>query len=552
MRILSFDALVVGSGAAGLTAALELAPLSVAVVTKDRLGQGGSSAHAQGGIAAAVGRGDSPALHAADTLAAGAGLNDPEAVRVLTSEGPARVMRLIALGAAFDRRPDGLLSLGREAAHGRRRVLHAHGDATGAEVMRALRAAAGGASHVTVLEETFAWDLIREGSRVAGVTAIGARGERLVLRAPAVILATGGIGHLFARTTNPPEVTGDGLAMAARAGARLVDVEMVQFHPTALAVPGADPLPLLTEALRGEGATLVDGRGRRFMLDEDPAGELAPRDVVARSIERRLAAGQPVFLDARDAVGKAFPERFPTVFELCRAHGLDPRVEAMPVSPAAHYHMGGIHADPDGRTSLPGLWACGEAASTGVHGANRLASNSLLEALVFGARVAGAVCSARPAPVRLAAEPVPPPAGARREPESAAGERRIAHLRELVWRHAGVARSGAGLAELAAELDGLGAAETDGRGRAEMGGEGRNLLTVARLLALAAAARRESRGAHYRIDHPEADPAWCRHLALELDAQGRVQATPLPPRPEDETALAPPRLRGAVLEARRP
>ncbi len=555
MRILSFDALVVGSGAAGLTAALELTPLSVAVVTKGRLGGGGSSAHAQGGIAAAVGRGDTPALHAADTLAAGAGLNDPEAVRILTSEGPTRVMRLIALGAVFDRRQDGVLSLGREAAHGRRRVLHANGDATGAEVMRTLARAAAGSPHVTVIEETFAWDLVREGFRVAGVTAVGPGGERLVLRAPAVILATGGIGHLYARTTNPLEVTGDGLAMAARAGARLVDVELVQFHPTALAVPGADPLPLLTEALRGEGAKLVDGRGRRFMLAEDPAAELAPRDVVARAIDRRLGAGEAVFLDAREAVGEAFPGRFPTVFELCRRHGIDPRIEPMPVSPAAHYHMGGVAAALDGRTSLDGLWACGEAASTGVHGANRLASNSLLEALVFGARVAGAVRAEAPAPARLAAEPVPPPEGARRTPASAAGEGRIAHLRERVWRRAGVARSGAGLADLAAELDALEAAETRGREIGELGGEGRNLLTVARLLAVAAATRRESRGAHFRSDFPEADPAWCRHLALELDREGGVQAIPLPARPGDRAAMAalaePPR-EGAVLEARRP
>ncbi len=549
MRILSFDALVVGSGAAGLTAALELTPLSVAVVTKGRLGEGGSSAHAQGGIAAAVGRGDTPAFHAADTLAAGAGLNDPEAVRILTAEGPARVMRLIALGAEFDRRADGVLSLGREAAHGRRRVLHANGDATGAEVMRALRRAAAGSPHVTVLEETFAWDLVREGAGIAGATAIGPGGERLLLRAPAVILATGGIGHLYARTTNPPEVTGDGLAMAARAGARLVDVELVQFHPTALAVPGADPLPLLTEALRGEGATLLDGRGRRFMPDEDPAAELAPRDVVARAIDRRLAAGEPVFLDARQAVGEAFPERFPTVFELCRAHGLDPRVDPMPVSPAAHYHMGGVAADLEGRTSLPGLWACGEAASTGVHGANRLASNSLLEALVFGARVAAAVRAEAPEPAHLAAAPVPPPRGARRAPASPSGERRIARLRERVWRHAGVARSAAGLAELAAEIDALEAAEAV---RHEMGGEGRNLLTVARLLEVAAATRRESRGAHYRTDFPDPDPAWCRHLALELDRQGRPWAFPLSPQPGDAAEPTAPCGPAAVLEARRP
>ncbi|HEX6199517.1 MAG TPA: FAD-binding protein, partial [Thermoanaerobaculia bacterium] len=337
MHILTCDAIVVGSGAAGLTAALELGPARVAVLTKGRLGTGGSSAAAQGGIAAAVGPGDTPALHAADTLAAGAGLSDPAMADLLTQEGPGRVMRLLALGAEFDRRPTGALSLGREAAHGRRRVLHARGDATGAEVMRALAAQAARASHVTVLEDTFAWDLVTEGGpgggRVTGLTAVGPRGERLLLRAPAVVLATGGLGRLYARTTNPAEVTGDGLALAARAGARLLDVEMVQFHPTALAAPGADPLPLLTEALRGEGAVLVDEGGRRFLSDEHPEAELAPRDVVARAIARRLAAGHTVYLDARASVGAAFPERFPTVFELCRRHGLDPRREAIPVSP---------------------------------------------------------------------------------------------------------------------------------------------------------------------------------------------------------------------------
>jgi len=531
MNILSFDALVVGSGAAGLTAALELAPRRVAVLTKGRLGEGGSSAHAQGGVAAAVGPGDSSDLHAADTLTAGAGLNDPEAVELLTAEGPRRVMRLIALGAEFDRSADGALSLGREAAHSRRRILHAQGDATGAEIMRTLKAATARAEHITLFEETFAWDLIREGAagdRIAGVTAVGPEGEPLIFRAPAVILATGGLGRLFSRTTNPAEVTGDGLAMAARAGARLVDVEMVQFHPTALAAAGADPLPLLTEALRGEGAVLVDSSGERFMLGEHPDAELAPRDVVARAIRRRRAAGTEVFLDAREAVGERFPERFPTVFRLCRAHGLDPRREPIPVSPAAHYHMGGIATDQDGRASLPGLWACGEAASTGVHGANRLASNSLLEALVFGARVAASVAAAPPPPARLARAITPPPAGAGRLPAPGEGGGELLRaLRRLAWTEAGVERTAEGLERMLAALDRLEPSMATGAGKADrtdpdelarrLGGEGRNLLLVARLVATAALARTESRGGHFRSDYPEPDPRWRRRLAIELD-----------------------------------
>jgi L-aspartate oxidase len=544
MNVLPFDVVIVGSGAAGLTAALELAPARVAVLTKGSLGAGGSSAAAQGGIAAAVGPGDSPAQHAADTVAAGAGLNAPDVVEILTQEGPGRVMRLLAAGAAFDRRPNGALSLGREAAHGRRRVLHAHGDATGAEVMRTLTALARRAAHVTAFEDVFAWDLTAEpaaGGRVTGLTAVGPRGERLLFRAPAVILATGGLGRLYARTTNPVEVTGDGLALAGRAGARLLDVEMVQFHPTALAASGADPLPLLTEALRGEGAVLIDGRGHRFLAAEHPEAELAPRDVVARSIQRRLAAGSAVFLDAREAVGDAFPERFPTVFELCRRHGLDPRRAPMPVSPAAHYHMGGVATDPWGRASLAGLWVCGEAAASGVHGANRLASNSLLEALVFGARVAQSVGGEGSVPVRLAGAPAPPPAGARRLPSGRAGAKALARLRELAWQRAGVERTGEGLSALLGEL------ETFEAGVRAMGGEGRNLLLAARLVATAAAERTESRGGHYRADYPETDEAWRRHLAVELDATGEPRLLRLPHLGPDLAEEAPTTARAEVV-----
>ncbi|MDX1999596.1 MAG: L-aspartate oxidase [Thermoanaerobaculia bacterium] len=516
-RIRAFDAVVIGSGVAGLTAAIELSPLRVALVTKGKLGAGGSTAWAQGGIAAAVGPGDTPRLHAEDTLAAGAGLNDPESVAILTKEGPERVIRLMGLGASFDHAPDGGLALGREAAHGRRRILHAHGDATGAEVARALRRAAEATKSIEVCTDTFAWDLMVEAGRVVGVTAVTATGERVLFRAPAVVLATGGIGRLYRATTNPPEVTGDGLAMAARAGARVSDVEFVQFHPTALAAPGADPMPLLTEALRGEGAVLLDATGHRFMLDEHPDAELAPRDIVARAIFRRVAAGERVTLDARAAVGERFPERFPTVFELCQRHGLDPRVEPIPVSPAEHYHMGGVTTDVHGRTTLPGLWACGEAASNGVHGANRLASNSLLDGLVFGARVAHGIRHDSPPPIRVAAWPEPPPRDASRLPTSPAGAAKLLELRTAASLGAGVVRDAAGLETM---LDQLASFEPH---VTEMGGEGRNLLLVGRLVASAALARPESRGGHYRRDFPEPDPAWRRHLELALGADGTVE-----------------------------
>jgi len=501
------DVLIVGSGAAGLTAALGCAPLRVTVLTKTSL-ISGSSAWAQGGVAAAVGTDDTPALHAADTLAAGAGLCDPRAVGLLTGEGPERVKALLELGARFDRDSAGLLSLGREAAHSRRRILHAK-DATGSEIVRALGEAVVQAPEVRVLERAFAVDLVIEDGRVAGVIAIHADGRRVLHLSPAVVLATGGLGQLYLHTTNPREATGDGLAMAARAGARMVDLEFVQFHPTALAVEtdGA-PMPLLTEALRGEGAILIDDRGLRFMGEEHPDRELAPRDVVARAIWRRLMSGRRIFLDAREAVGDEFPERFPTVFELCRRHGLDPRTEPIPVAPAAHYHMGGIAVDGQGRTSLPGLWACGEVSSTGVHGANRLASNSLLEALVFGSRVAE--------DLRASAGRSFP--SGRRVPTVSAGTPRDEELqiaiRKVMWEKVGVVRDEKGLSAAADELEAL--AESYPR----LAGEARNLLSVGRLVTAAALARRESRGGHFRSDFPVPDPDWQRRVHVTAAPDG--------------------------------
>jgi nicotinate-nucleotide pyrophosphorylase (carboxylating) len=390
MTIVRLDApLVVGSGVAGLSVALGL-PRAVVLT----LGPLGSTGWAQGGIAAALGSDDAPSLHAEDTMTVSAGLAVREAVDALTAGGPEAIRRLVEIGARFDLDASGDLSLAQEAGHRRRRIVHADGDATGREIMRALTEATAASPAVEVLEGWWAVDLARHRGRVTGVAAETPDGDRVVLLAPAVILATGGIGRLYRHTTNPPGVTGDGLAMAARAGARLADLEFVQFHPTALLASGVDPLPLLTEALRGEGATLVDRAGRRFMTLHHPDAELAPRDVVARAIWWQRQRDGAAYLDARSI--EDLPERFPTVFGLTRDAGLDPRTDLLPVTPAAHYFMGGIDAGPDGRTSLPGLWAVGEVAATGVHGANRLASNSLLEGLVFGAAVAADVAGSRP------------------------------------------------------------------------------------------------------------------------------------------------------------
>jgi L-aspartate oxidase len=506
------EVLVIGSGTAGLTAALGCAPLRVTVLTKVRHGSGGSSPWAQGGIAAAVGRDDAPALHAADTMAAGAGLNDSHVVDILTAEGPQRVKALLALGAHFDRDGCGSLALGREAAHSRRRILHAR-DATGAEIVRTLVAAVRSAPEVRMIDGAFALDLVMDGAQVIGAVAVHADGRRLLHLAPAVVLATGGLGHLYLHTTNPPEATGDGLAMAARAGARLVDLEFVQFHPTALAV-GADPMPLLTEALRGEGAILVDEAGRRFMPGAHPDAELAPRDVVARALWRQLKGGHRVFLDSRAAVGEEFPEHFPTVFRLCQEHGLDPRTEAIPVAPAAHYHMGGIAVDEQGRTSLPGLWAAGEVTSTGVHGANRLASNSLLEALVFGGRVAEDLRTGLPEVRTLRGLRTAAAAAAAPALRAPGDGKLVTAIRQLMWNKVGLVRDEAGLKDALAELDRLSARHP------HSAGEARNLLGVGRLVAAAALARRESRGGHFRCDYPVPDPAWQRRQFLTAAPDG--------------------------------
>ena len=484
-------ALILGGGIAGLFTALKLAPMPVTVLSGARPGAAGSSAWAQGGIAAAMSPDDDWRAHAADTIAAGAGLCDPAIAEMVAREAPARIADLLDYGAPFDRQADGRLALGLEAAHSKPRIVHVKGDRAGAEISATLAARAAATPSIRLLEGYHAVELAVADGRVIGLfarTGSGAGTRLVLLRARAVILATGGLGALYAVTTNPPEARGEGLGMAARAGALIADPEFVQFHPTAIAV-GRDPAPLATEALRGEGATLIDEDGRRFLSSVHPSAELGPRDIVARAIHRRITGGHKVFLDCREAVGSAFAERFPTVFAACREAGIDPATQPIPVAPAAHYHMGGIASDRNGRSSLDGLWVVGECASTGLHGANRLASNSLLEGLVFGARAAEDVRGLLAAGSDRVMPPAPPLAAQQAPPRL---------LREAMSRHAGLERDAQGLTQL---LDVITRVEQAGNGDAAL----LNITATARLVAAAALARQESRGSHWRGDFPQTD-----------------------------------------------
>ncbi|MFJ2934893.1 L-aspartate oxidase [Streptomyces sp. NPDC087219] len=521
------DVVVVGSGVAGLTAALRCtaAGLRAVVVTKARLDDG-STRWAQGGIAAALGEGDTPEQHLADTLVAGAGLCDERAVHVLVTEGPDAVRRLIATGADFDKTADGEIALTREGGHHRRRIAHAGGDATGAEISRALVEAIRDRG-VRTIEHALVLDLLTDAEgRTAGVT-LHVMGEGQhdgvgAVHAPAVVLATGGMGQVFSATTNPAVSTGDGVALALRAGAEVSDLEFVQFHPTVLFLGAGSEgqQPLVSEAVRGEGAHLVDADGVRFMTGQHELAELAPRDIVAKAITRRMQehGTENMYLDARHFGAEMWEERFPTILAACRSHGIDPVTEPIPVAPAAHYASGGVRTDLRGRTTVPGLYACGEVACTGVHGANRLASNSLLEGLVFAERIADDVIAAAP---RVPGAPVPhatpvtlplPVAGAR------------TRIQRIMTAGAGVLRSEASLREAAEALDALHsdalAGGTDDTKAGEPGvdsWETTNLLCVSRVLVAAARRREETRGCHWREDHPDRDDTdWRRHLVVRL------------------------------------
>ena len=507
--------IVVGSGIAGLVAALELSRVHVVtLVTKSKLAES-NTRYAQGGIAAVMTAGDSVSEHIEDTLRAGAGLCRAEAVEILCSEGPARVRDLIALGVGFDRK-QGKLAQGREAAHSRARVLHAGGDATGLAIETALVAAVRDAE-IAVLEHTFARDLVLDGERVRGLEVIAAGGRSVTLHTEAVVLASGGAGHLYPYTTNPSVATGDGVALALRAGAQLADVEFYQFHPTALSASGGF---LISEAVRGDGAVLRAADGSRFMQAVHPDAELAPRDVVARGIAEQMARqdGQPVLLDATHLGAAFLAERFPTINAACQRAGLDWARQPIPVAPAAHYWMGGVRTDVWGRTSLPGLFAVGEVACTGVHGANRLASNSLLESLVFAWRAAhllvgdgtdavrnwptlediGSAHLALGLEATQAAEPLPSRAA----------------LQQLMWESAGIVRDASGLTMAQSLVNGWTVSGNSLHDR-----ETANLLLLARAVIAAALARRESRGAHSRADFPATSEAERHHIGVEKGVQ---------------------------------
>jgi L-aspartate oxidase len=509
------DFLVIGAGVAGLRAAVELAPAGrVLVLAKKELTESATQ-YAQGGIAAALSDEDEVSLHLQDTLTAGDGLCHVEAAKVLVEEGPERIEELIHWGTQFDRNGT-KLAFTREGAHSRNRILHAHGDSTGREILRALYAKARTLHHISLCEFEFSTDLQIENGRASGVHVIDDKGEHRCVSASAVMIATGGLGQLYRNTTNPAVATADGVSMAFRAGAEISDMEFVQFHPTALYVKGA-PRFLLSEALRGEGAYLRNLEMVRFMPKYHPLGELAPRDVVARAIVHEMEvsrAREPiVYLDLTHLNANHLQRRFPRIYSTCMKYNIDITTDLIPIRPAAHYAMGGIRSDLEGRTSLPGLYAAGEAAATGVHGANRLASNSLLEGLVFGAR-AGKV-------MREESRAVPKIAGrnlaASNGPVEAGLEDLMSQMQDLMWRDVGIVRDATGLRRAIQQLENLTARVAHPRSRRAY--EVKNIHQTALLVARSALAREESRGAHYRLDYPaHNDAKFLKHSIVKGDS----------------------------------
>jgi len=513
------DFLVIGSGVAGLYTAIRAATHgNVTLVTKGELLES-NTWYAQGGIAAALGREDSPLAHLQDTLQAGAGLCVEDAVAVLVAEGPHRIYDLINFGTHFDRDASGELVLGKEAAHSMRRIVHARGDATGAEVAESLADFAARTANLRILRGHLALELLLTDGCCAGAILQSPTGELIHCAARGTVLATGGCGQLYMNTTNPAVATGDGLAMAARAGATLLDMEFVQFHPTALSIT-ENPMPLVSEAVRGEGALLVNEQGERFMLAIHKWAELAPRDIVARAIFHQMQQGHRVYLDATH-LGERFPVRFPNIFHLCRERGVDPRKELIPVAPAAHFMMGGVQTNTEGRTSVPHLYACGEVACTGVHGANRLASNSLLEGMVFAERVAQSLkelpdLDSQTSKAVPAAKPAIQPSAAERTET----ERLAQRIRSIMWEYAGIVRSGTGLKQAQAEL-----AQIRQHPLAQTYPVA-NMCLVAEQIVTAALTRQESRGGHFRQDYPQEDSYWAdKRVALTPDGAHVVNLT---------------------------
>ncbi len=507
------DVVIVGGGLAGLFCALKLAPRPVTVLTAASLGKGASSAWAQAGIAAAVSPGDTVEKHVADTLEAGAGIVDEKIARLMASEAADRISDLLGFGVPFDRDLEGKLAVSREAAHSEKRIVRVRGDMAGRAIMEALITAVRNTSSIRVLEGYAVQEILKQGKSVSGVIArdeAGSGQNKIKLDAKAVVLAAGGVGHLYSVTTNPSEARGSGVGMAARAGAVMADMEFVQFHPTAIDV-GKDPSPLATEALRGHGATLHNSSGERFMVALHEDAELAPRDIVARGIFEQVKTGKGAFLDCTKSVGESFADEFPTVHGYCMESGIDPSTELIPVVPAAHYFMGGILTDASGRSTLDGLWACGEVTSTGAHGANRLASNSLLEAVVFAARIAEDISELMPAPKLIPWSTGSLPHDDLEAPEDTEA---MTLLRHTMSAEFGVVRDPKGMLEgLKTILD---IEEANKLQRFE------NVLITAKLIAVSALIRKESRGGHFRTDLPDENPEFAHRSYLTLEAANKM------------------------------